>query len=686
MEDTADHFFALAPGTRLDEYEIIRIIGQGSFGITYLAEDVNLGTRFAIKEYLPGDWAVRDSTQSVRPKSTTSRQNFEWGMDAFLKEARILAGIDHPNVVKVRRFFRANGTAYIVMGFVEGRGFSDILSKDYPAGGYPGAALSALLSALLDGLDAVHKVGIIHRDIKPGNILIEADGTPILIDFGAARNFQRTVAGGMTVIMTPGYAPIEQYAEDEDQGPFTDLFSLGAVAYRAISGRAPMEPYKRLSGGAFISATSLGSERYSASLLSAIDWAISIQPKDRPKSASDLKAALTNGNTQAQIDASIEIGPTNRVGETNKAVTNPRENAPDALRRKLALGIAACLALVLTIGTAIYMRGGSSAESEQARAPANPVHAENQQPVTRDLGGEAELREAERRAAEEARQEAGRQAAEAAKQEAERNAAETAPQEAERQATQAAASDALKAAEITKLEADRKAAEFAKQEAARKVADFAKQEAVRRAAEATRLDAQRRADEAARLAAIRNTSQRDGRWYADLPRNNCGSVRVQAIAIGNVIFGTLGLPTLTKSFRAMIQPDRTFASEGAINTIAGTFVDGALNVAVVNQCAKWVGPAQRTPFAQQFAAEAEIGAALIGKTVKVATGEAIYSVDGTYKISDRNGIALGRYTISDGAVCVRFTSGVDRCDAIFKEGASLVFVSIEGNRSILKIN
>src|SRR5690349_18016375 len=137
VEDTADHFFALAAGTRLDEYEIISIIGQGSFGITYLAEDVNLSTRFAIKEYLPGDWAVRDSTKSVRPKSTNSRESFEWGMDAFLKEARILAGISHPNIVKVRRFFRANGTAYIVMDFVEGRGFGDILTKEYPTGGYP---------------------------------------------------------------------------------------------------------------------------------------------------------------------------------------------------------------------------------------------------------------------------------------------------------------------------------------------------------------------------------------------------------------------------------------------------------------------------------------------------------------------------------------------------------------------
>jgi serine/threonine protein kinase len=292
LHEAADNFFALAPGTRIDDYAILSILGEGSFGITYLAEDVNLGTRFAIKEYLPGEWAVRDSTKSVRPKSAGTRTSFEWGMDAFLKEARILASISHPSIVKVRRFFRANGTAYIVMDFIAGRRFGDVLAQEYPAGGFPARLLEPMLVALLDGLGAVHAAGIIHRDIKPDNIMMAPDGRPILIDFGAARNFDRTLASGMTVIMTPGYAPIEQHTSDGAQGAWTDLYSLGAVAYRAISGQAPTEPYKRISGSVLPAAAALGAGKYPAALLGAVDWALSVHAKDRPQSARTMAKAL----------------------------------------------------------------------------------------------------------------------------------------------------------------------------------------------------------------------------------------------------------------------------------------------------------------------------------------------------------------------------------------------------------
>jgi hypothetical protein len=295
LNRVANSPLALAPGTRLDDYAILSVLGEGGFGITYLAEDVNLGTRVAVKEYLPGEWAVRDSTKSVRPKRAGTRTSFEWGMDAFLKEARILAGIAHPSIVKVRRFFRANGTAYIVMDFVAGRRFGDVLAQEYPAGGFPARLLPMMLMALLDGLGAVHAAGVIHRDIKPDNIMVAADGCPVLIDFGAARNFDRTPASGMTVIMTPGYAPLEQHTADGVQGAWTDLYSLGAVAYRAISGQAPTEPYKRIGGSVLPAAASLGAGKYPAALLEAIDWALSVHTKDRPQSARAMAKALRDG-------------------------------------------------------------------------------------------------------------------------------------------------------------------------------------------------------------------------------------------------------------------------------------------------------------------------------------------------------------------------------------------------------
>jgi len=416
--DDADNFFALTSGTRLDEYEIVSVLGQGSFGITYLAEDVNLGTRVAVKEYLPGDWAVRDSTKSVRPKSSSARNSFEWGMDAFLKEARILANVSHANVVKVRRFFRANGTAYIVMDFVEGRPFGDVLTQDYPAGGFPARLLQPMLVALLDGLAVVHKAGVIHRDIKPGNILIARDGRPILIDFGAARNLQRTLRSGMTVIMTPGYAPIEQYTEDGEQGAWSDIYSLGAVAYRAISGKAPMEPYKRISGGVQTPAADLGAGKYSTALLSAVDWAISVHPKDRPQSVAALLAALEGGHDDAtRVVLENERRRGGAASASASAAARPNRSAI-AGGRRIAVIAAALFGVVIAAAAladyiGVLFPHAGDAEQPQAsddaakEAAAKRAAAEAAKQVAAEQG-------AERLAAEVAQQvgaEAARQAA-----------------------------------------------------------------------------------------------------------------------------------------------------------------------------------------------------------------------------------------------------------------------------------
>ncbi len=292
MADIAEQYFSLPPGTRLEEYEIISVLGHGSFGVTYLAEDTNLGARVAIKEYLPGDCAFRDSTRTVRPRNTNLSDTLERGKEAFLKEARTLALVSHPNIVKVRRFFRAFGTAYITMDLIGGRSLADILDHDFPTGGYPGALLKRLMIAVLDGLGALHRAGIVHRDLKPGNILIEPDGNPILVDFGAARSFQRSLQRTMTVIMTPGYAPIEQYSDGDQQGPWSDIYAVGAVAYRAVTGRPPEEPYRRLNRTTFEPASSAGAGRYPAALLSAIDWALAVQPQDRPQTVAALSTLL----------------------------------------------------------------------------------------------------------------------------------------------------------------------------------------------------------------------------------------------------------------------------------------------------------------------------------------------------------------------------------------------------------
>ncbi|HUH83480.1 MAG TPA: serine/threonine-protein kinase [Stellaceae bacterium] len=517
MDDAADNYYALASGTRLDEYKILSVLGQGSFGITYLAEDVNLGTRVALKEYLPSDWAVRDSTKSVRPKSTSAREGFKWGVDAFLKEARILASVEHPNIVKVRRFLRANGTAYIVMDFVEGRPLGDILGQDYPSGGFPGQRLEPMVVALLDGLAAVHKAGVVHRDIKPANILIAPDDRPILIDFGAARNVQRTLRSGMTVIMTPGYAPIEQYTEDGEQGAWSDIYSLGAVAYRAISGKAPMEPYKRISGGVQPSASSLGAGKYSPALLSAVDWAISVHPKDRPQSVAALTASLRSDDSDA---TRVVVSSHHR----------PLRSAPGGMRKIAVIAAAFIGVAIAAVGLAKYgsalLPNAGVAEQTQATAEAAKDAAARKAAAEAEKEAEAERQEAALRREEAARQQAAESAvaeaarrvgvavaqpfvAEAARREAaSAAAAEAVQQEARLEGAFEAAREEAARAVVTEKARRAAAASLAEQEAkaaaqrreaARKAAEKEK-EAKRRAALAARREAEQRASSASQSA------------------------------------------------------------------------------------------------------------------------------------------------------------------------------------------
>ncbi|HUH83478.1 MAG TPA: protein kinase [Stellaceae bacterium] len=447
MADNADQHFSLPPGTRLEEYEIVSVIGHGSFGLTYLAEDTNLGTQVAIKEYLPGDTAFRDSTRTVRPRSAGLSDTLERGKDAFLKEARTLALVSHPNIVKVRRFFRAFGTAYIAMDFIGGRSLADILDHDFPAGGYPAALLERLMSALLDGLGALHRAGIIHRDLKPGNILIEPSGNPMLVDFGAARNFQRSLQRAMTVIMTPGYAPIEQYSDGDRQGPFTDIYALGAVAYRAIAGRPPEEPYRRLMGAALEPASAAGAGKYPPALLTAVDWALAVQPQDRPQTAAALVTVLRTGGDVAGATRLAGARPAEeatRLIQRGTATTAP-EPAPLTASRaeRLAIAeperparagralrwIALTLGLVALLGAATYLVmvrpappiAGSGAGPEATASDSERGAAEARRAAARA--------EAERQAAAEAERQA---AAEAEKERAERakNAEEHATAEA----------------------------------------------------------------------------------------------------------------------------------------------------------------------------------------------------------------------------------------------------------------
>ena len=169
-----DHHNALPVGYRLGEYEIQTVLGSGGFGVTYKAYDGNLDKQVAIKEYLPPDFAVRDGRTTVKPKSSANKDDYEWGLDRFLDEARTLARFDHPHINKVHRFFKDNGTAYLVLEYIEGDMLADLLKGK---GRFNEAGIRRMLDELLDGLAAVHQAGYIHRDIKPANIIFRRDGS-----------------------------------------------------------------------------------------------------------------------------------------------------------------------------------------------------------------------------------------------------------------------------------------------------------------------------------------------------------------------------------------------------------------------------------------------------------------------------------------------------------------------------
>lgn len=274
-----EHVDALPPGYQLHEYRIESVLGQGSFGITYLARDTVLDLRVAIKEFLPVELVARRGGPEVQPRSSGQGAEFHEALDGFVHEGQILARFQHPNIVPIYRFFEALGTAYTVMAYQEGESLDSRLARRHRLAE---AELTALLMPLLDGLAEVHKAGILHRDIKPGNIYIRTDGTPVLLDFGAARLAAANRSHSATAVVTGGYAPLEQYTVRGNQGPWSDIYALGAVCYRAVTGERPPEAPDRVRDDPMVPAAEAAGPDYGRTLLAAIDRALAVHLADRP--------------------------------------------------------------------------------------------------------------------------------------------------------------------------------------------------------------------------------------------------------------------------------------------------------------------------------------------------------------------------------------------------------------------
>ncbi len=273
-------------GTRIGEFELTSLLGEGGFGIVYLATDHSLGRRVALKEYMPSSLAMRTADSGVQVKSDRYRETFEAGRKSFVNEARLLAQFDHPSLVKVYRFWESNGTAYMVMPFYEGKNLKDTLREMKAATGQPPSEtwLRTLLLPLSEALRVIHVEQCYHRDIAPDNVMMLAgSGRPLLLDFGAARRVIGDMTQALTVILKPGYAPIEQYAEIPGmrQGTWTDIYALAAVVYYAITGKTPPVSVGRMVNDNYQPLAQVAAEHYSAQFLEAVDRALAVRPENR---------------------------------------------------------------------------------------------------------------------------------------------------------------------------------------------------------------------------------------------------------------------------------------------------------------------------------------------------------------------------------------------------------------------
>jgi serine/threonine protein kinase len=368
-------YVALAPGHRVGRYEILAILGQGGFGITYRARDTQLDREVALKEYLPAALAVRQDGASVLPRSTEVAEDFGWGRARFIEEGRTLATLhEAPSIVQVFDFLEENGTAYIVMELLRGETLEERIKAEGPLSP---AELDAILWPLLEGLRQVHEIGFLHRDIKPANVLLGEGNRPTLIDFGASRAAMADRTQVMTAIFTPGYAAPEQFTSAR-QGPWTDIYGLAATLYHAITGKAPPNAFDRLMEDACEPLGSLQPTGFTRGLLSGLDGGLSVHAEERPQSIAAwrmlLEEAAADGETTVVMAAPPTPPPT--------PPTLPTPPTPPTPPTALAIGprtgghgkwIALAVAVILLVAGGVYYAMAPRSAAVTATAPPAPV-------------------------------------------------------------------------------------------------------------------------------------------------------------------------------------------------------------------------------------------------------------------------------------------------------------------------
>ena len=383
------HRNSLQPGYKLHWYHIIKILGQGGFGITYLAHDNNLDQQVAIKEYLPTDLAVRENDISVHPVSDGHRESYEWGLERFISEARTLAKFKHHNIVRVLSVFTENNTAYMVMEYEHGEPMDALLKNKKTI---KEEKLKSILMPMLDGLEQIHKEGFIHRDIKPPNIYIRTDDSPVLLDFGSARQSLGIQTKTLTTLVSPGYAPFEQYTSKSDkQGPWTDIYGLGATMYRAVTGIGPIDAMDRSEAllhtdkDVYVPASKIAHDNYSEEFLEAIDHALMFKTDDRPQSIGEWRKELDTGIVDVYTGseaATVAINPASVTDDDQttdeKTVLLDAEEKPGGKDKKKPRSLLARLIKWLAILFAILLVLAILSDDEKKKNAVEPETTDNQ--------------------------------------------------------------------------------------------------------------------------------------------------------------------------------------------------------------------------------------------------------------------------------------------------------------------
>jgi len=317
-----------------DSYRIKRVLGKGGFAITYLAHHSGLDHAVAIKEYLPDDLALRkENGVTVRPR-LGAEQKFKWGLSRFAKEGRMLAKFRHPGIVPITDLFEANGTSYMVMEYVKGESLARVLER----GEAPGEAdLLAIFDPILDALEEIHATGALHRDIKPANIVVRPNGSAVLLDFGCSRQATDSKKNSLTVALTPGYAPSEQYSSKGQQGPWTDIYALGATIYRAVTGSPPPEAPDRILSDDYVPIARAAAAVYSPALLAAVEQALAIKPADRPQDIHEFRQMMHGRQLEPQtlvpaLQESARLGFRDNLKGTDITLTRDSSAPPVAVQ------------------------------------------------------------------------------------------------------------------------------------------------------------------------------------------------------------------------------------------------------------------------------------------------------------------------------------------------------------------